>query len=873
VVRFEAGIQECQKKEVEPVQSLAEVLRAGKSDPPLNVVLRVQAEAICSINNAWGMFARSRIALLPHQLWVCRKVLETWPARWLVADDVGLGKTIEAGLILSALISRQRVRRLLIICPASLVEQWQYRLRTMFDIRTSVYVPAADTEHGDFWNTNPQVVVSLHTLRKDSSGRHDRLLESEPWDLVFVDEAHHLNADEDAGPTLGFKLVQRLSEARRVRSMVFFTGTPHRGKPFGFFALLSLLRPGDFGPKRPHAEQLRRLPSIMIRNNKQNVTDLLGRPLFKKTIVENRTFTYTPAEQNFYTMLTEFIVTGKTYASSLGGRDGRAVMLVLISMQKLASSSVAAILRALRGRLARIGEASAALQGVRQSTRLLANQEDAESCGDLDEVTRIDEGLAEMALRLMNDERDWLERLIDAGERVRPETKIQSIMDEVRKYGPSTSVLFFTEYKATQSLLMSALIAEWGEQAVTFINGDNEAREVVHANGKPKTLRVRRSEAADRFNRGCVRFLVSTEAAGEGVDLQGNCHTLIHVDLPWNPMRLHQRVGRLNRYGQELQVRITSFRNPSTVESRIWEKLTEKIEHINQALRQVMADPEDMHQLVLGMTPSTLFRDVFAEGEQIAPEKFDAWFDRATSMFGDRDALDTVKELVGNCARFDFQDVSEKLPKVDLPDLEVFFTGMLVRERRQPRTRTDGLSFKTPDDWLVEPAILPEYSGMLFDRSQVGSGSPERLLGVGHKVLDLAIEQAMQSESCFAVIAGGKVEAPLLACRVFDRVTTGEASRPAVLCGAEFSGDEVHIIPDWVLLQKLNALSPHSLDRMGQPSIPAAKMIVQMLPKAIAGAIDFVKKQGSTFLHPDGDVIAALVPATPDCGRMETAFE
>lgn len=602
----------------------------------------------------------------------------------------------------------------------------------------------------------------------------------------------------------------------------------------------------------------------MIRNNKQNVTDLLGRPLFKKTIVENRTYTYTSSEQKFYTMLTEFIVTGKVYATGLGGRDGRAVMLVLISMQKLASSSVAAILRALRGRLTRIGEASTALQRVGQSTRLLTDQEDAESCGDLDEVSRLDEGLSEMALRLMNDERDWLKRLVDAGEQVRSETKIQGIMDEVRKYGPSTSVLFFTEYKATQSLLMSALIAEWSEQAVTFINGDNEAREVVLANGKPSTVRVRRSEAADRFNSGCVRFLVSTEAAGEGVDLHGTCHTLIHVDLPWNPMRLHQRVGRLNRYGQNHQVRITSFRNPSTVESRIWEKLTEKIEHINQALRQVMADPEDMHQLVLGMTTPTLFRDVFAEGGQIAPEKFDAWFDRATSKFGDRDVLATVQELVGNCARFDFQDVSEKLPKVDLPDLEAFFTGMLVRKRRQPKTGTDGLSFKTPDDWLVEPAILPEYSGMIFDRKQVGIGSPERLLGIGHKVIDIAIEQAKQAESCFAVITGGKLKAPLLACRVFDRVTTGEASRPAVLCGAELAGDKFDIIPDWVLLKKLNDFSAHSLDRMGRSSISTADKITQMLPKIVAGAIDFVKKQGSSFLHPDGEVIAALVPATAD---------
>ena len=862
IVRFGNTIQECQKADIEILQDLADALRTGVSHPSLDVVVRMQAEAITSINSAWGMFARSRIALLPHQLWVCRKVLETWPARWLVADDVGLGKTIEAGLILSALISRQQIRRLLIICPASLVEQWQYRLRTMFDIRTSIYASSADTARGDFWNTNPQVVASLHTIRLDSNDRHDRMLQAEPWDLAVIDEAHHLNADEQAGPTLGFKLVQQLVGNGRIRSMVFFTGTPHRGKPFGFFSLLGLLQPETFGPKFPYGDQLRMLPGIMIRNNKQNVTDLHGKALFKEPVVESRTYAYTPAEEQFYNMLTEFIVTGKAYASSLGGRDGRAVMLVLISMQKLASSSVAAILRALRGRLARIGEASKSLRELRRASELLARQKEAESNGDLDDVSQVEENLAEVELQLMDNEQEWLRRLIAAGEEVHAETKITTILAEVCSLPPNTSILFFTEYKATQSLLMSSLIAEFGEGAVSFINGDAEAREVVYPDGARRTVKVRREEAAARFNRGSVRFLVSTEAGGEGIDLQGSCHTLIHVDLPWNPMRLHQRVGRVNRYGQKHTVHITSFRNPSTVESRIWDKLTEKIKHINLALRQVMADPEDMFQLVLGMAPPAMFRDVFAEGVQVPPDKFDAWFDRATSQFGDRDVIDTVKDLIGNCARFDFQDVSQKLPKVDLKDLEPFIVGMLIRNRRQPRTGPEGLSFKTPDEWMVEPAILPEYSGMIFDREKAGEGAPERLLGVGHKLVDMAINQAAGLETCLATVVGGKTECPLFACRVYDRVTTGEASRPAVVCGAEVRDGEISIIPDWVLLQKLNGLSAHSLARMSKGETMASGYLLDTLPEIGRRAIAFVQSQGVAFRQPDVEVIAALLPST-----------
>jgi SNF2 family DNA or RNA helicase len=301
VVRFGHGIEECEASGLTPVDSPWQVLSRPEWHPPLEVITRVLGEAICSVNDAWGVFSRSRIALLPHQLWVCRQVNRDRPARWLVADDVGLGKTVEAGLILLPLISRGDVRRLLILCSASLVEQWQYRMRTMFDIRLTAYTVDADTKKADFWNTHNQVVASIQTLRlmfveKEGKGRVDklerrqRLLEAGPWDMVVIDEAHHLNAEEETGPTLGYKLVQGLLEANRVGSMVFFTGTPHRGKNYGFLALLRLLRSDLFDPRRPMEEQLPHLKRIMIRNNKHNVTDLAGRQLFQEPCVRAETY-------------------------------------------------------------------------------------------------------------------------------------------------------------------------------------------------------------------------------------------------------------------------------------------------------------------------------------------------------------------------------------------------------------------------------------------------------------------------------------------------------------------------------------------------------------------------------------------------------
>ena len=200
-----------------------------------------------------------RVQLLPHQLWVCRTVNREWPFRWLVADDVGLGKTIECGLVLMPLIASGRVRRLLILAPAKLVPQWQFRLKDMFEIRVQRYVAEADTARGDFWATASMVVASLQTLRgaqRDRRGARRRLLEADPWDLMIVDEAHHLGIDQRTGPTLAHSLVADLEERGKVNSLLFFTGTPHRGKDFGFYGLMRLVRPDLFDPDRDTAEQL-----------------------------------------------------------------------------------------------------------------------------------------------------------------------------------------------------------------------------------------------------------------------------------------------------------------------------------------------------------------------------------------------------------------------------------------------------------------------------------------------------------------------------------------------------------------------------------------------------------------------------------------
>lgn len=803
VVRFGADIRELERASIHPVAPLAERISAPVWDVPLQVLCRAQAEAIVSINDTWGVFSRSRIALLPHQLWVCREVTREWPLRWLVADDVGLGKTIEAGLILTPLIASGRVRRLLVMCPASLVEQWQQRLRTMFDMRLAIYASEADTPRTDFWHTHHQVVVSLQTLRGDHKGRHERLLDADPWDLVVVDEAHHLNADEKAGPTLGYQLTEKLVEHRRVVSMVFFTGTPHRGKTFGFLSLLHLLRPDLFDPHRHLADQLPQLRRVMIRNNKYNVTDLHGHRLFQEPEVEMVTYTYTPQEQAFYDTLTDFICRGRAYAARLPRADQSAVALVLIAMQKLASSSVAAIRRAIRGRLRRLSESRARVDALQRRRLVLEALDDA---GAGDELSVIDEQIAELGtdVVLMEDEEPALRDLLRLAEAIEHETKIERILEAVDRHLPDSSVLFFTEYKATQSLLMRALAARFGSSAVTFINGDARADEVLLPDGSVGTVTKGREEAAAEFNSGCVRFLVSTEAGGEGIDLQYRCHTLIHVDLPWNPMRMHQRVGRLNRYGQSKRVRVFSLRNPSTVESRIWQKLDEKLERINQAFAHAMDTPEDLRQLVLGVVSPRLFEELLADSVAIPRDRISEWFDQRTATLGGADVIEAVRTLVGQVNKFDFQQVSSRLPRVDLPDLRPFVEASLVANGKQPMNTPEGLTFNTPDTWRDNPAVRSRYERMTFDRA-VESAGASRVLGVGHRVIDAAIRQAREHDALLTSVPPSVFVAPLVVFRCSDRVTDGPSCTGVVVAARpSASGGDVQVLKDWELLQTLN---------------------------------------------------------------------
>ncbi len=863
IIRFDHGIEECLKTDVILIKAVEQSINDLNFDTYSEVVLRCQAAAIQSVNDNWGVFSKSLIKLLPHQLWVCHRVLRQWPTNYLVADDVGLGKTIEAGLILWPLLSKGLVKRLLILAPAGLVEQWQYRLRQMFDIRLTIYSPELDKPKSDYWNTHPLVIASLPTLRKDVNGRHDRILKAQDWDLLMIDEAHHLNSLENKGATLGYRLVQRLIDNGKFKSKIFFTGTPHRGKSYGFLALMRLVRPDLFDPDKPAKPQLPLLKNALIRNNKQSVTDMEGEKLFKPVTVYQETYSYSVEEAFFYEQLTEFILTGQAYASGLDNSNNqRAVMLVLISLQKLASSSIAAIKRAILNRLNKLNVIKKDLSGLEEQKEKLdafiALNNDSVDSALTDEVQALEEDILEVTVKLslMEDEKPRLESLLEAANNIVNETKLVQLLAVLDERYKDRNVLFFTEYKATQSLLMGMLQQKYGDGCVVFINGDSSAYQVKNQYGDLCDLHMSRENAVEKFNSGYVRFIVSTEAGGEGIDLQDNCYSMVHVDLPWNPMRMHQRVGRLNRYGQKHPVEVLTLRNPDTVESRIWDLLNEKLNEITHALSEVMDEPEDLLQLVLGMTDGNLFNQLFSKGLVQSTGTLKNWFDKESKQFGGEDAIQAVKDLVGNSQQFDYQSL-DSIPKRDLNDLQAFFESMLAHNQKRVIRIENTISFNTPDCWKVDMGIRNKYEGLVFDRDHKQSQVAEKVIGVGHRVFDLAVKQALSITASLCVLPN--LDQPLVIFSIFDRVTGIESNVSKTIAGVywnQAANDE--IVFDWQILDILNQ------QKLGKQDLNKPNIQSHELNLCMHQCLELLKRNIATlklpYTIPEIDVLAICWP-------------
>jgi hypothetical protein len=255
-----------------------------------------------------------------------------------------------------------------------------------------------------------------------------------------------------------------------------------------------------------------------------------------------------------------------------------------------------------------------------------------------------------------------------------------------------------------------------------------------------------------------------------------------------------------------------------------------------------MDEPEDLLNLVLGMTSPSLFRELFWEGTSVPTDSLASWFDQKTARFGGNDVLETVRNLVGNSARFDFQEVSDQIPLVDLPALAPFLKTLVTLNGRQVRETPDGLSFRTPDAWLRDPGVRTAYDGLLFDRNVRSRDAAQRVVGVGHRAMDQAIAQAKSQSACVATLPGGILERPLLLFTINDSVTTEGGISRSVIAGMEWDSSgraEHHLLRDWEVVLKMNRLLEARGFRRAKTSVRAKD--IAHVARALEEAEDVVR--------------------------------
>ena len=530
----------------------------------------------------------SSVIPLPHQIRALSRAIADDRVRYLLADEVGLGKTIEAGLIVRELKLRGLVKRTLVVAPKGLVTQWVSEMRFHFgetfqlvlseDLKTLKRVAPVSGlgndgvgQHGpdhlpaNAWRMFSQVIVPMDSVKPIDKrrgwtaaqlGEYNRErfedLISASWDLVIVDEAHRLGGSTDQ--VARFKLGQGLSEAAPY--LLLLSATPHQGKTDAFHRLVSLIDTQEFPDIGSVTRE--RVQPYVIRTEKRRAIDAEGQSLFKPRRTQLFPVSWEERhrdQQVLYEAVTEYVREG--YNQAMSEKRGY-IGFLMILMQRLVVSSTSAIRTTLERRL----EVLAAPQEQLSLFPLFSEEEWA----DLDGQEQV-ETLLITRLRALRNERAEVRLLLEAAahcERTGPDAKAESLLDwlyrlQSEEGDPELKTLVFTEFVPTQEMLRRFL-SERGF-SVVYLNGSMDMEE--------------RKRAQEAFARD-AHILISTEAGGEGLNLQF-CHVVINYDIPWNPMRLEQRIGRVDRIGQTHTVRAVNFVLEGSVEHRVREVLEQKL--------------------------------------------------------------------------------------------------------------------------------------------------------------------------------------------------------------------------------------------------------------------------------------------------------
>ncbi|HHT9129589.1 MAG TPA: DEAD/DEAH box helicase, partial [Candidatus Brocadiaceae bacterium] len=523
----------------------------------------------------------SKVDPLPHQIeGVYGYVLKLPRIRFLIADDPGAGKTIMAGLIIKELKLRHLIKKILIVSPGHLKDQWRRELSEKFEEKFIIvdrgYLDALYGEN--VWLRENQIITSIDFAKQEEILPS---IAASHFDLIIVDEAHKMSAyryGDKTEKTSRYKLGEALSH--NSDHLLFLTATPHKGDPENFRLFLDLLEPGFFATNEMVENSIKNKDNpLFIRRIKEDLVSFEGKPLFLPRYVKTVTFNLginSKNEKVLYNALSKYVET--QYNKALTKDKKRNVAFALVILQRRLASSTFALFRSLERRKKRLEEL---LAGVQERNKTPSDMFDFDIVEDMSEEDRwkeeeiwealsVAENREELAkeIKIIEDLILQAKNIIQREEEIKLRELKKALEDLSQKYPEKKDkkILVFTESRDTLEYLEKK-IRDWG-YAINTIHGGMRLEERVNAE---KVFKIE------------TDVLVATEAAGEGINLQF-CHMMINYDIPWNPNRLEQRMGRIHRYGQQKEVFVFNLVAEDTREGKVLNKLFQKLEEIKQAM-------------------------------------------------------------------------------------------------------------------------------------------------------------------------------------------------------------------------------------------------------------------------------------------------
>jgi len=524
----------------------------------------------------------SKVDPLPHQIEaVYGYVLKLPRIRFLIADDPGAGKTIMAGLVIKELKLRGLAKRILIVVPGHLKDQWLREMQDRFEENFIIIDRGImDNHYGENpWQRENQIITSMDFAKQDDVWPS---LCAAHYDLVIVDEAHKMAAyryGDKVYKTARYRLGERLSQS--CTHMLFLTATPHRGDPESFRLFLDLLEPGFFATETMIAESIQNKDNpLFIRRLKEDLRDFDGKPLFLPRHVKTIEFNLgieSPYEKELYNDLSRYV--SEQFSRVQESDKHRNVAFALVILQRRLASSTYALLRSLERRKKRLQENLNNPERMDKKDALV-DLDTLDEVEDLSEEERWEQeqkwetvSLAanrqelQEEIRVVESLMNRAKTIVDADPPVEAKLKhLKEALDDLNRDYPGEKIIVFTESRDTLEYLEKKLRG-WG-YSVCSIHGGMNLQDRIDAE------RIFKNEA---------QVMVATEAAGEGINLQF-CHLMINYDIPWNPNRLEQRMGRIHRYGQTREVFIFNLVANDTREGKVLQALFNKLQQIRDAL-------------------------------------------------------------------------------------------------------------------------------------------------------------------------------------------------------------------------------------------------------------------------------------------------